>query len=152
MFGQRCSYFAKNTCGVFIWWFSQTIMHPLALSTSADNARPAQVSEMPRDLRLTYFQNLNQKTDTHFRVADKINQPQACAICQCAEKIFYIVFTLCHFNRFPLSCFAVRAESYRATRRSFFRFAHASRLRENRNVDAGQCCQHSRTILRPARS
>src|SRR5438128_904658 len=152
MFRQRCSYFAKNARRVFVWWFSQTIMQPLAFASSSDHSRPAQVGKMPRDLRLTYFQNLYQKANTHFRFADKINQPQTRAICQRAEKIFEIVFVLCHFNRFLPSCFAVRAESCRARRRSFFRFVRGGRLREIRSVDAGPGCQHSREISRPATS
>src|SRR5438067_12362609 len=119
MFGQGCSYLAKDMRGVFIWWFAQTIVHPLAFATSNDNLRLAKIGEMPRDLRLTGFQNLNQKADTHFRVADKIDQPQARAICQRAEKSFEVVFALGHFNRFLPSCCAVRAELCRATRHSF---------------------------------
>lgn len=42
------------------------IVHPRAFSSCADDAGSSQVGEMPADLGLIRFQNLNEETDTDF--------------------------------------------------------------------------------------
>jgi hypothetical protein len=45
-----------------------SVMHPFAFASRADNPRPPQVRQVPRNTRLICLQDLNQKADAHFVV------------------------------------------------------------------------------------
>jgi hypothetical protein len=52
-------------------------MNPLAVAARLNYTRAAQVSEMPRNFRLIYLQNFDEKTYANLVVSDQINQTQA---------------------------------------------------------------------------
>src|SRR5579875_2014320 len=55
-------------------------MHPLALAASGNNAGPAQISEMPRNLGLTLPENRYKITDAHFPAVHQMQQPEPGAV------------------------------------------------------------------------
>jgi hypothetical protein len=44
-------------------------------SAGGDNAGPAEVSQVARDLRLTLLQHLDKETAAHFVIADQVQNP-----------------------------------------------------------------------------
>jgi hypothetical protein len=61
---------------VRIRWIYNAIVHPFAISTSANDACPAQVRQMPRYFGLTLSQYFNEETHAHFLIPDKVEQAQ----------------------------------------------------------------------------
>ena len=52
------------------------IVHPFAFTASGDDASSAQVGQMPRDLRLTLLENLDEEADADFAPMHEVEQPQ----------------------------------------------------------------------------
>jgi hypothetical protein len=91
MLTQRCANFAKNPSRMIVRWISQPVVDPFSFTASTDNLRASQISEVPRNLRLSCFQNRYQKTNAHFRVANQANQPEPGPISQGLKEIFDVV-------------------------------------------------------------
>ena len=53
---------------------------------------------MPRDFRLIYFQNLNEKADANLVVSDQINQTQTRVVRERLEQKCDAVFLFCHLD------------------------------------------------------
>jgi len=66
VFSQRIPHLMKDPRGVSVRRISQPIVHPLSFAPGGDEAGAPQISEVPRDLRLTGFQNGNKKADADF--------------------------------------------------------------------------------------
>jgi len=89
-------YFAKNPGGVGILGFSNAIVNPFTIAASGNHTGAFQVSEMPGNLWLIDFQNLDKETNTHLVFANEIDQSQTCPVCQCPEEKSDVFFVVCH--------------------------------------------------------
>ena len=61
-------------------------MHPLSLAAGADDARPAKISKMARNLRLALPEHLDQVADAKLSPGQQVKKTEARSIGECGEK------------------------------------------------------------------
>jgi hypothetical protein len=66
------------------------IVHPFTFPSRANDARPAQVRQMPRNFWLTLSQYFNKETHAHFVVSDEVEQAQTRLISESAKQLVHI--------------------------------------------------------------
>jgi hypothetical protein len=67
---------------------------PFAVAARCDEPGAAKIGQVPRNLWLIIPENLNARTDAQFLIAQQVNQPQACVVCQGFEQDFEVVVHL----------------------------------------------------------
>jgi len=93
---QASAQFPKDSGGMRVWRLYQPVMNPLAFATRGNHTRAAQISKMPRDLWLIYFQHFDEKAHANLIVSDKIYEAQASVIGERFEEKFQTVFLSSH--------------------------------------------------------
>ena len=88
--GEIVAHILENVGSVLIHRLDHAIVHPLSLPSGRHNSRPAQVSEMPRDLGLRHLQDFDEETHADLVIPHQIEYPQAIAVGKRDEEFFEI--------------------------------------------------------------
>jgi hypothetical protein len=105
---------------MFVRRLSQTIVHPLSFTPSRDNSGATQIGQVTGNFRLAGFQDGHQKADTDLGVGNQADKSQTRTISEGLKEKLDVVDFLNHFNPLLFAGSAVRAEAYRAIRRSVY--------------------------------
>ena len=67
-------------------------MHPLPFPARDDNPGPAEVCQVTRNLRLVFFQDLDEEANANLIVADQIQYPKPSPVRQRDEEALHVEF------------------------------------------------------------
>jgi hypothetical protein len=70
------------------------IVHPLPFSSSLNDPSPAQIGEVPGDLRLSHLQYLDEETDADLVLSHQVDEPQPVPIGKRDKEFFEIEFAI----------------------------------------------------------
>ena len=96
MAGQPGSHLAKNSGSVRVARFGDAIVNPFTVTSRGHHAGAFQVGEMPRNLGLIDFQDLNKETHANLVFADEIDQSQSGSVGQCFKEKSDVIFRVYH--------------------------------------------------------
>src|SRR5262249_49520231 len=88
------TYLLKDARGVLVGRRDDPVVHPLPLAPGLDDARPAQVSQMPGDPRLRHLQDFDEEAHADLVFPHEIDQPKAVTIGQRDEEFFKVEFSV----------------------------------------------------------
>jgi hypothetical protein len=80
------AHFFEDACRVRVGWLDDAVVHPFAFASRLDDARTAQVSEVPGNLRLIGSEDFDKETDADLVSAHQVQKPQSRVISQRAEE------------------------------------------------------------------
>ena len=83
---QPGAYIIKEAGCVSIGRLDDSVMHPLPVASRGDDSGAAEVTEMPRYLRLAGAEDSDEEAHADLISAHQVNQPQPCSISQSLEK------------------------------------------------------------------
>jgi hypothetical protein len=83
---QPGAYITKEAGCVSIGRLDDSVMHPLPVASRGDDSGSAEVTEMPRYLRLAGAENSDEETHADLIISHRVNQPQPCSISESLEK------------------------------------------------------------------
>jgi hypothetical protein len=82
----------------------ESIVSPLSIATRSHESGATEVCEVPRNLRLIRFENLDAIADAQLLVTEQMNKAQAGAVSQGFEKYFETVVHSLFDYDFGVSC------------------------------------------------
>jgi hypothetical protein len=91
----------KDLCRSDMRRHDDPIVHPLPLPSPRDDTSTAEVSKVPRDLRLRATQDLNKIANTNLFVANEIQYPEPSVIPESLKEPFHVEGLLrCHISMY----------------------------------------------------
>ena len=71
---------AENGCNSGVGGLNDAVVHPFALAAGADDARPAEIGKMARNLGLALREDLDEIADAKLPAGDQVEKPKAGAV------------------------------------------------------------------------